>query len=493
MKYDNLPLGDTQSIAVSVSVKIFFVFIMLALISPAAMARSFIVSNNSQLSQNFLVVNGSTGYTGIGTGNPLYPLDIVGNIRWSDNLTGGNVPWARLTEFPVSCGVDEAVRAIGGTLTCVKLNSTSGNTSGSGTPNYTAKFISENIIGNSIIYDNGASIGIGTATPQNKLNVIGDINATGSVYGMTSLCIGTDCRTAWSELLSPWDNSSTQTFIRAGYPLLINASNTLFVNGSAGKVGIGTINPTSALEVVGTINVTNITLRTNCNNGQILKWSNGAGTCGSDIGEGGEVDTLQNVTDRGNYTLNSIIIGASTTPVRKLDVVGDINATVGLYGVSIYQNSYKVLDNGTSFTGGNVTGLWNALQLASGSVGASQIINGAIDSSKLVADLNLGWSNLTNYPANCSAGQVVTGFNDTQVICTTAGTGDIMGVGTQNYLAKFTESKTLANSTVYEESGLVGINTSTPQNTLSVVGTFNVTTGNSVLALDSNGDLTFGI
>ncbi|MBU4301023.1 MAG: hypothetical protein ABIF85_04545, partial [Nanoarchaeota archaeon] len=103
-------------------------FLFAILFSSTAQARSFIVSNNSQLSQNFLVVNGSTGYTGIGTGTPLYPLDIVGDIRWSSNLTGGAVPWARLTEFPDACPAGEAVQTIGGTLSCIKLNSTSGNT-----------------------------------------------------------------------------------------------------------------------------------------------------------------------------------------------------------------------------------------------------------------------------------------------------------------------------------------------------------------------------
>jgi len=132
--------------------KVLFVFLLTSLFSSTALARNFIVSNVSNNSQTFLIVNGTTAYTGIGTDNPSVPLDVVGDVKWSNNLTGGAVPWARLTEFPgTQCAADEAIQSIGGTLTCIKLNSTSGNISGSGTLNYVAKFTDVGKIGNSII------------------------------------------------------------------------------------------------------------------------------------------------------------------------------------------------------------------------------------------------------------------------------------------------------------------------------------------------------
>lgn len=41
-----------------------------------------------------------------------------GDVSWSGSLTGGSVPWARLSSFPSACGAGTAVTAVGGTLTC---------------------------------------------------------------------------------------------------------------------------------------------------------------------------------------------------------------------------------------------------------------------------------------------------------------------------------------------------------------------------------------
>jgi hypothetical protein len=48
---------------------------------------------------------------------------------------------------------------------------------GSGTTNYIAKFTSSTAVGNSLIFDNGTNVGIGTATPLGKLDVQGIILA----------------------------------------------------------------------------------------------------------------------------------------------------------------------------------------------------------------------------------------------------------------------------------------------------------------------------
>ena len=49
----------------------------------------------------------------------------------------------------------------------------------SGTTNYVAKFTGANSVGNSLIYDNGTNVGIGTTGPGAKLDVIGKVRSTG--------------------------------------------------------------------------------------------------------------------------------------------------------------------------------------------------------------------------------------------------------------------------------------------------------------------------
>ncbi|MCX8015963.1 MAG: prepilin-type N-terminal cleavage/methylation domain-containing protein [Patescibacteria group bacterium] len=64
----------------------------------------------------FIIASG--GNVGIGTATPAYPLDVVGDVRFSGTLQGGSVPWARLTSFPSACSAGNAVTGLGSTLTC---------------------------------------------------------------------------------------------------------------------------------------------------------------------------------------------------------------------------------------------------------------------------------------------------------------------------------------------------------------------------------------
>ena len=49
---------------------------------------------------------------------------------------------------------------------------------GTGTTNFLPKFTSSGILGNSLIYDNGTNVGIGTTSPSEKLEVNGNVKAT---------------------------------------------------------------------------------------------------------------------------------------------------------------------------------------------------------------------------------------------------------------------------------------------------------------------------
>jgi len=68
----------------------------------------------------------------------------------------------------------------------------------------------------------------------------------------------------------------------------VDAGNFVRLETSTDLVGIGTATPTNALTVVGTVNATNFTLATACSNGEVLKFQDGAAICGTDsAGSGG--------------------------------------------------------------------------------------------------------------------------------------------------------------------------------------------------------------
>ncbi|MDP1694804.1 MAG: hypothetical protein Q8L34_04655 [Candidatus Woesearchaeota archaeon] len=95
-----------------------------------------------------------------------------------------------------------------------------------------------------------ANFGIGTASPGNKLDVVGSINATGTINATTDVCIeGGTCLSSavTSSSLSPFTNDTANVFIADGYPQVLNVSNFLFVNGT--NVGIGTMTPGTAFQV----------------------------------------------------------------------------------------------------------------------------------------------------------------------------------------------------------------------------------------------------
>lgn len=113
-----------------------------------------------------------------------------------------------------------------------------------------------NVHVNSEIYSDG-KVGIGTTSPTQKLDVAGYIKGTG-------LCIETDCRTSWSSISSQWTTSGTNIYYNAGnvgigttspqYKLDVQGNLHVGEMYSDGNVGIGTTSPAYKLTLSGSQN-----------------------------------------------------------------------------------------------------------------------------------------------------------------------------------------------------------------------------------------------
>lgn len=167
-------------------------------------------------------------------------------------------------------GTSGAATFSGGTLNIPQYQSVLTNpVTGTGTTNYHAKWTSSSAIGNSLIFDDGSAIGIGTASPvgEGTGDVVTQIHnsaTTGAARAMIRLTNG--------YTGSSWGNGSFITVDSAqglyignseAAPLLLFTSGTArMAITSAGNVGIGTSSPTAQLDVNSNIRIFTTSLTT---------------------------------------------------------------------------------------------------------------------------------------------------------------------------------------------------------------------------------------
>jgi hypothetical protein len=133
-------------------------------------------------------INASNEIQALGVSANTITLSLGGGAITAPYATaaGSDSTWTLHNNYPVNCPGGQYVSAIGDTLTC---STPTGSISGAGTNNYITKWTGASSLGNSVIYDNGTNVGIGTVNPGiYKLNVSGDIYISGSstATGMVS-------------------------------------------------------------------------------------------------------------------------------------------------------------------------------------------------------------------------------------------------------------------------------------------------------------------
>jgi len=156
----------------------------------------------------------------------------------------------------------------------------------SGTTNYVSKWTSSTALGNSQIFDNGTSVGIGTASPSAsfKLDVSGftrlsqttdnaTLTVTGSFNGIQRILLENTSATISAGAGFRFNNDTglkTQLFL--GSTVYTSGANTLFVDGVSSRIEIGSRTSNVDINTV-SLGVANTKLRV-FNNGNVGVGSN---------------------------------------------------------------------------------------------------------------------------------------------------------------------------------------------------------------------------
>lgn len=158
---------------------------------PSVMGHS-----RGELNLTPIYINPANDYVGIGISSPATTLDVDGDLHVSQGISSdwyisagylGNGGFISPNLVGCSSLYSDA-------LGIIQCGGPVGGLGGSGTTNYLSKFIGSSSVGNSILYDTGTNVGIGTSTPGYKLDVVGQgmftgalsiRNATGAVSYLT--------------------------------------------------------------------------------------------------------------------------------------------------------------------------------------------------------------------------------------------------------------------------------------------------------------------
>ncbi len=228
--------------------------------------------NASDVQNNNWIEDSQEASLNVNSSNYWDGLDTPSNftiITASGLITGGEfsgpINWTNLQNYPGACPAGHAVQIIGDTLTCINISSQGSDT----LDGYDSAYfmpLNMSVVGTFDFNGGWASGGLSIDS--------GDLYAqTIYVYNITSLNVSKQNLTVVDDLIVYGNTELKKN---------LTVDTTLFVDSNTDKVGIGTTSPADTLTVVGTLNATDIQLASNCADGQILKWSGGVGTCGTD-------------------------------------------------------------------------------------------------------------------------------------------------------------------------------------------------------------------
>ncbi|PWU23331.1 hypothetical protein C5B42_03335 [Candidatus Cerribacteria bacterium 'Amazon FNV 2010 28 9'] len=319
-----------------------------------------------------------------------------------------------------------------------------GNFGGSGTLNFLAKFSGSTTVNNSLLYDNGTNIGLGTISPTysfdnaGNMRVLGNtvlggtVDATGAarlastlnVSGATTL--QSSLNVSGTATLSSTLAVTGNTTVGGTFGVTSNATfdtNTLYVDAVNHRVGVGTITPGSKLDLQGGyLNVSggasiaatyasSVPLTVQGSTGQtgdLTEWRNSSGTL------------LSAIDASGNFT------GGGTASFSGTLTVPTIQAPIGplTFNYKSGQNTWAAAMTIQSTTGNVGIGNTNplaVLDVANSSITTTNGISGAFNGLSSGVALNI-----TSTSTALTSGQL--GLFDWSPGSATTATGDLFSL-----------------------------------------------------------------
>ena len=278
------------------------------------------------------------GNVGIGTESPDAPLRIDQDSNAVALKVTGGGGGTSIAEFVRDVGADTSVRIHGSSAHSTIQIASANNTFSLGVNNTTFQICdNDTLTANArLSIDNSGNVGIGTTSPSKKLHVNGDtqVDNGGLLLGGTSSINGDNPQ------LRRANSSNDLRIATAG-------SDRMTILGT-GNVGIGTTSPSQKLDVNGNIISTSGTgnfIRSQHSGDRYAQLeSNSSGGVVKGIGGNGFL-----IRSYGDTYFNGGNIGIGTTsPSQKLDVVGSIEVSDGVYiGGTAAANKLDDYEEGT--------------------------------------------------------------------------------------------------------------------------------------------------
>ena len=468
---------------------------------------NFSMINNSTTYLNVLVLD--RGNVGLGTTNPNYQLTVIGANQATANITdAGNKGGSILVGSSLNTSNQ------GGSVLFATLNDNLNYTpqwaikslflNGQGNGIGDLAFSSRLATGDSALsevvrikYD--GKVGIGTDTPNSKLQVNGDTLIYANVAGAVNsnkLIFGSFANTNAAAIYSQTTSASAGDLILA--PVVSSTITERVRVKSDGKVGIGTDSPAAKLEVSGSL------IAGGVDNGAVIFYRNtNPGTIGS-------TDTVLLVTDRSNSDWGIMVDKGGYDYGLRIETANSATNAFAIYNGSIY--SARIYGNGGGYFLNNVgVGTSSPATLLSvggpGSTTAASGITFGADSianiyrssaSELKTDGSFVVSNTLVVGGGGIGLRILKDGSDsissTLYLANAANTRAYNfqqnAAGTNLALWTYNSANTWQNSVNFNYNGSVGIGTTAPSGKLHVVSTI---ASETVLRADGTNGTLFSV